>query len=71
MTSSQTFSILFWINTSRAKDHLAEIYVRIVVNRQRANISLKTKVNPAHWDKKKGRLRTKDKGSLQVNAFIE
>ncbi len=71
MTSSQTFSILFWVNTSRAKDDLAEIYVRIVVNRQRANISLKTKVNPAHWDKKKGRLRTKDKGSLQINGFIE
>lgn len=71
MTSSQTFSILFWINSSRAKDDLAEIYARIVVNRQRANISLKTKVNPAHWDKKKGRLRTKDKGSLQINGFIE
>lgn len=71
MTSSQTFYILFWINTSRAKNDLAEIYARIVVNRQRANISLKTKVNPEHWDKTKGRLRTKDKGSLQVNGFIE
>ncbi|MCC8358362.1 site-specific integrase [Salinimicrobium sediminilitoris] len=70
MTSSQTFSILFWINNSRAKDGLAEIYARIVVNRQRANISLKTKVNPEHWDKSKGRLRTKDKDSIQVNGFI-
>ena len=71
MTSTQTFSILFWINNSRAKDDLAEIYARIVVNRKRANLSLKTKVNPEHWDKKKGRLRTKDKGSLQINGFIE
>jgi integrase/recombinase XerD len=71
MTSSQTFSILFWVNNSRAKEGLAEIYARIVVNGRRANISLKTKINPEHWDKSKGRLRTKDKGSLQVNGFIE
>lgn len=71
MISSQTFSILFWINSSRAKDGLAEVYVRINVNRQRANISLKIKVNPEHWDKKKGRLRTKDKASVQINDFIE
>lgn len=71
MTSSQTFSILFWINASRAKDNLAEIYARIVVNRQRAHISLKTKIDPKKWDKKKGRLKSKDKGSLLVNEFIE
>ena len=71
MTSSQTFSILFWINASRAKDNSAELYARIVVNRKRANISLKTKIDPEKWDKKKGRLRSKDKGSLQVNQFIE
>lgn len=44
MTSSQTFSILFWINASRAKDNMAEIYARIIVNRKRANVSLKIKV---------------------------
>lgn len=71
MTSSQTFSILFWINSSRAKDNMAEIYVRIVVNRKRTNISLKTKIDIEKWDKRKGRLKTKDKSSLQVNSFIE
>ena len=71
MTSSQTFSILFWINASRAKNNLAELYARIVVNGKRANLSLKTKIDPEKWDKKKGRLRSKDKGSLQVNQFIE
>ena len=71
MTSTQTFSILFWINSSRAKDNMAEIYARIVVNRKRVNISLKTKVDIEKWDKNKGRLRSKDKGSLLVNEFIE
>ena len=71
MTSSKTFSILFWINSSRAKDNMAEIYVRIVVNGKRANISLKTKIDIHKWNKNKGRLRTKDPGSLQINGFIE
>lgn len=71
MTSSQTFSILFWINASRARNNSAELYARIVVNGKRANLSLKTKIDPEKWDKKKGRLRSKDKGSLQVNQFIE
>ena len=71
MTSSQTFSILFWINSSRAKDNMAQIYARIVVNRKRANISLKTKIDIQKWDKNKGRLKTKDQCSLQINGFIE
>jgi len=71
MTSKQTFSILFWVNSSRAKDNMAEIYARIVVNRKRVNISLKTKVDIKKWDKNKGRLKSKDPGSLQINRFIE
>lgn len=71
MTSKQTFSILFWINSSRAKDNMAEIYARIVVNGKRANVSLKMKTDIERWDSNKGRLRTKDKGSLLINGFIE
>lgn len=70
MTSLQTFSILFWINSSRAKDNMAEIYARIVINGQRANLSLKAKVDIDKWDKNKGRLKSKDKASLQINEFI-
>ncbi len=51
MQSSQTFSLLFWINASRAKNNLAEIYVRVTVNQKRINISLKRKVDVNLWDK--------------------
>ena len=71
MISSQTFSISFWINTSRAKDGMAEIFARIVVNGKRANISLKVKANIKDWDKKKGLLKSKDTVSQQVNDFIQ
>lgn len=71
MTSSQTFSILFWINASRSKDNMAQIYARIIVNGQRANLSLKTKVNVDKWDKRKGRVKGTNQSALQVNQFIE
>jgi len=31
MKSTQTFSILFWINISRAKEDEAELYARILI----------------------------------------
>ena len=38
MKTSHTFSILFWINTSRAVDGNAELFARVTVNgRKRAN----------------------------------
>lgn len=45
MKTSTTFSILIWINASRAKNDEAEIFARITVNQKRTNISLKRKIN--------------------------
>ena len=45
MGSSTTFSILIWINSSRAKNNAAELYARITVNSKRVNISLKKKID--------------------------
>ena len=44
MKTEHTFSILIWINASRAKDNEAEIFARVTVNQKRANISLKQKI---------------------------
>lgn len=57
MKTSKTFSILFWINASRAKNNEAEIYARITVDRKRVNISLKRKVNINLWDVVKKRVK--------------
>ena len=39
MKTTITFSILIWINSSRAKDNEAEIFARVTVNQRRVNIS--------------------------------
>lgn len=53
MRTSKSFSILFWIYSSRTTGDLKPIYVRITVNGKRANFSLKVKVKQQLWDPKK------------------
>ncbi|WP_083191633.1 Arm DNA-binding domain-containing protein [Formosa haliotis] len=50
MKTSTTFSILFWVDFSRAKKEHASIYARITVNGKRTTISLKRKVLITDWD---------------------
>ncbi|SNR78816.1 Phage integrase SAM-like domain-containing protein [Lutibacter agarilyticus] len=57
MKTSSTFSILIWINASRAKNNVAEIFARVTVNQKRANISLKRKIDINFWDKNKSKAK--------------
>ncbi|MDT8417843.1 MAG: hypothetical protein RQ864_08555 [Lutibacter sp.] len=59
MKTSSTFSILIWINASRAKNNEAEIFARVTVNQKRTNISLKRKINIDSWDKSKSKATVK------------
>lgn len=50
MRTSNTFAILFWAYSSRAKNNQTAIYARITVNGKKVNISLKYKVDVRNWD---------------------
>jgi len=71
MKTSNTFSILIWINASRAKNNEAELFARVTVNQKRANISLKLKVNIDTWDKFKSRLKGNGEKARIQNQYIE
>ena len=71
MKTSNTFSILFWINSSRATDGNAELFARITVNGKRANIGLKRKVPILKWDSKTKKVSGTTAASRQVNNHIE
>ncbi|UMB55331.1 site-specific integrase [Lutibacter sp. A64] len=71
MKTSTTFSILIWINASRAKNNEADLFARITVNQKRANISLKRKVNIKSWDKSKSRLKGNSANARKENQYIE
>ncbi len=71
MKTSHTFSILFWINKSRAINNKAEIFVRITVNGKRANIGIKRKINIDLWDNLNKKVRGKTKESQEINRHLD
>jgi site-specific recombinase XerD len=71
MKTSNTFSILIWINASRAKNNEAELFARITINQKRVNISLKRKINLDTWDKSKSRLKGNSENARKENLYIE
>ncbi len=71
MQHSRTFSILFWINTSRTKNGEAKIYARVTVNQKRVNISLKYDVLVNTWDKNKSRVRGNSEKTRIINYYLD
>jgi len=71
MKTSQTFSVLFWINASRATDGKADLFARITVNAKRVNLSLKRKVPIEQWDVNTKRISGKSSFARQVNHQLD
>lgn len=71
MQSQTTFSLLFWVTTSRAKNNSVSVYARITVNGKRANISLKRKVVLSEWDSVKGKARGNKQESRLLNRYLD
>ena len=71
MRTSSTFSVLFWIYAKRVKSGKAPIYVRITLDNNHLNISLKRKILLNLWDPKKQRSTGIDAFSLELNEFLD
>lgn len=70
MRTSSTFSILFWVYTKRAIKNKTNIYVRITVDGQRVNISLKRKIDITTWDEKLQRASGRGKDARILNQYL-
>ena len=71
MQTNTTFSILFWLKRSKAKDGQAPLYARVTVNGKRNEISLKRKIILTDWDNSKSRVKGKKASSKLLNSYIE
>lgn len=71
MKTSVTFSILFWVYTSRAVNNESNVYVRITVNGKKTNISLNHKINIDHWNAKYQRMKGHGSKARQFNLFLD
>ncbi len=70
MKTSTTFSILFWLKQSRAKNGEAPLYARITVNGQRAEISLKRKIKITNWNTSKNCVKGTNQEARVINEHL-
>ena len=71
MRTSSTFSILFWVYGTRAKNQQANIYARITLNCKKVNISLRQKTDIALWDAKRQKVKGNSLQSKNINFFLD
>lgn len=70
MRTKNTFSTKFWLQTSRAINNHALLYVRINVNGKRLNISLKKKIDLSTWDAVNKRVKGRSLEANTVNTYL-
>ncbi|MGJ8551094.1 site-specific integrase [Winogradskyella wichelsiae] len=71
MRTKHTFSTFFWLQTTRAINNEASLYIRITVDGKRVNLSLKKRVPVSLWDAKKKKVKGTSAQSKQINFYIE
>ncbi len=71
MQTNNTFSIIFFTRKSRNAKNQVSIYVRITVNRQRSEISLKRNVLFKEWDNIKNRGRGTSTKIRILNNYLD
>jgi site-specific recombinase XerD len=71
MRTTSTFSTLFWVYGKRAKNNQAGIYVRITVNTERVNISLKRKIDSTKWDSSRQRVKGYSIEAKSINQYLD
>jgi len=68
----RTFSIMFMIRRARKlKNQEFPIYMRITVDGERAEISIKRSVNSAYWNEVKGCANSGTPYAKELNFFLE
>lgn len=71
MRTKNTFSTTFWLQSSRAINNEALLYVRITVNQKRLNISLKRKIAISIWDPLKQKVKGNSAEARQINLYLD
>ncbi|MDT0677795.1 Arm DNA-binding domain-containing protein [Autumnicola musiva] len=71
MRTSNTFSVLFWVDPKREVNHHVMIYARITVNQKRVLVSLKQKISIDLWDFQKRRAKGSSTKAKQINHYLD
>ncbi|SHI74220.1 hypothetical protein SAMN04488096_10468 [Mesonia phycicola] len=71
MKNRSTFSLIFWIYSSRSKNNKVPIYARITVDGNRANFSLKRRIPAENWEASRGMMKGTRQESKLVNKYLD
>ncbi|WP_055445540.1 site-specific integrase [Lacinutrix himadriensis] len=71
MRTKHTFSTIFWLQTTRAINNEALLYIRITVDGKRVNLSLKKRVPLSLWDAKKKKAKGSSAQARQINLYMD
>ncbi|MHA7864925.1 Arm DNA-binding domain-containing protein [Flagellimonas marinaquae] len=71
MKSKHTFTVIFFTRKSRSIPNQLSIYVRITVDGQRAEISLKRNIPSKEWDSSRNRGRGGSQRIRALNAYLD
>ncbi len=71
MRTNNTFGIHFITRANKAKGELLPLYVRIVVDNQRVELSLKRFIKPTEWNEGKGMARGSRDDIKSLNHYLE
>src|SRR5690554_3544928 len=71
MRTKHTFSTFFWLQTTRAINNEALIYVRITIDGKRVNLSLKKRIPISLWDPVKKKAKGTTALAKQTNLYLE
>lgn len=71
MKTRSTFSLIFWVNSSRIKNDEVPIYARITVDGKRANFSLQRRIKLSDWDPERGIVKGTRQQSKLMNKYLE
>ena len=67
-----TFSILFYLRTSKKKKNgTIPIYVRVTVNGKRSDFSAKRSIDDSKWNKSKARAKGTNEATRTLNTYLD
>ncbi len=70
-TKKHTFNVICYLRKSKTRGEKAPIYVRITVNGQRADISIKKSIDPDSWNVHKGLGKGNRAEIQELNLYLE
>jgi hypothetical protein len=71
MQNNQKFHVWFWLNNNRQKNGQSKLFMRIVVDGLRAEISTTHLISREQWNDKLGRMKNSAPNAIYINGYID